>query len=75
MLRTLFLEGYAVAEDMEATLVTDAHGALEDASGACSRVRYAIGPRRAGTLFETTAIPEIRQQARDLARHLTGMCS
>ncbi|GBR01865.1 hydroxyacylglutathione hydrolase [Gluconacetobacter liquefaciens] len=75
LLRTLFLEGYAVAGDMEATLATDAHGALEDASGACSRVLYAIGPMRAGTLFETTAIPEIRQQARDLALHLTGMCS
>lgn len=29
LLRMLFLEGYAVAGDMEATLVTNAHGALE----------------------------------------------
>ncbi|MFW7269001.1 FAD/NAD(P)-binding protein [Gluconacetobacter sp. Hr-1-5] len=75
LLRTLFVDGHAVAGDMGATLATDAHGALESASGACSRVLYGIGPMRAGTLFETTAIPEIRQQARDLALYLTGMCS
>lgn len=72
LLRALFLDGRAVAGDMGMTLVTDAHGALEDASGACSRALYAIGPMRAGTLFETTAIPEICQQARALAAHLAG---
>lgn len=70
LLRALFMRGHAVAGDMETTLATDAHGALKDMSGACSRVLYAIGPMRAGTLFETTAIPEIRQQAHDLAFHL-----
>ncbi|GAA4477761.1 FAD/NAD(P)-binding protein [Gluconacetobacter asukensis] len=75
LLRALFLDGHAVAGDLGVTLATDAEGALEGASGACSRVLYAIGPMRAGTLFETTAIPEIRQQARDLAMHLAGMHS
>ena len=33
---------------------------------------YAIGPMRDGGLFETTAVPEIGQQARALATEITG---
>ncbi|MBB2205308.1 FAD/NAD(P)-binding protein [Gluconacetobacter takamatsuzukensis] len=75
LLRMLALAGLAVPGDMGTTLATDAHGALAGASGACSQMLYAMGPMRAGTLFETTAIPEIRQQARDLAVYLAGMGS
>ncbi|HTU69804.1 MAG TPA: FAD/NAD(P)-binding protein [Candidatus Baltobacteraceae bacterium] len=47
-------------------------GALRDASGAESTRVYAIGPVRFGTLIETTAMPEIRAQAKDLAALLAA---
>ncbi|MBS1102482.1 FAD-dependent oxidoreductase [Gluconobacter sp. Dm-62] len=49
-------------------------GSLTDASGHCSGDLFAIGPMRWGTLFETTAIPEIRKQAADLAVLLRDRC-
>jgi uncharacterized NAD(P)/FAD-binding protein YdhS len=45
------------------------HGALLNENGVPSRFLYAIGPARKGTLWETTAVPEIRQQVRDLVAH------
>jgi uncharacterized NAD(P)/FAD-binding protein YdhS len=33
---------------------------------------FALGPLRFGTLFETTAMPEVRTQARDLALTLVA---
>lgn len=49
-------------------------GALTDAAGWCSGDLFALGPMRWGTLFETTAIPEIRRQAADLAVLLKERC-
>ena len=43
-----------------------------DRYGAISRTMYAVGPLRRGTLFESTAIPEIRQQAAALAEQLSA---
>jgi uncharacterized NAD(P)/FAD-binding protein YdhS len=48
-------------------------GAMRDASGADSQRAFAIGPMRYGTLIETTAIPEIRAQADELATLLISM--
>jgi uncharacterized NAD(P)/FAD-binding protein YdhS len=42
-------------------------GALIDAHGKPSDFLYAIGPSRKGSLWETTAVPEIREQASELA--------
>jgi len=47
-------------------------GALIDATGTASTRLYAIGPVRYGTLIETTAIPEIRRQVRELRDVLLG---
>ena len=33
---------------------------------------YAVGPPRKGTLWESTAIPEIRTQAAEVARLVLG---
>jgi len=49
---------------------TDPSGALIDASGRVSESLFAIGPLRKPTLWESTAVPEIRIQALELARHL-----
>jgi uncharacterized NAD(P)/FAD-binding protein YdhS len=45
-------------------------GALVDTGGAASTRLFTIGPVRFGALIETTAIPEVRVQARDLAELL-----
>ncbi|MDX6582787.1 MAG: hypothetical protein QOI10_1971 [Solirubrobacterales bacterium] len=50
----------------------DSRAALVDASGAASRVLFGIGPMRKGRLWETTAIPEIRTQAFDLADQISA---
>jgi uncharacterized NAD(P)/FAD-binding protein YdhS len=49
---------------------TDANGALIDAGKTPSSVFFTLGPPRRGGLFETTAVPEIREQAEALALHL-----
>jgi uncharacterized NAD(P)/FAD-binding protein YdhS len=52
-----------------------ADGALLDAGGRPSPRLFAIGPVRYGTLIETTAIPEIRKQVRELVGRLIGVSS
>jgi uncharacterized NAD(P)/FAD-binding protein YdhS len=47
-------------------------GALIGADGVRSPRLFAIGPVRYGTLIETTAIPEIRKQVRELAAVLVS---
>ncbi|HEX8299417.1 MAG TPA: FAD/NAD(P)-binding protein [Rubricoccaceae bacterium] len=49
---------------------TDADGALVGADGGASEVLFTLGPLRQGTLWETTAVPEIRAQAAALAARL-----
>jgi uncharacterized NAD(P)/FAD-binding protein YdhS len=48
----------------------DESGAVISRAGTPSRVLFALGPLRRGRLYETTAVPEIRGQAIDLARRL-----
>lgn len=50
---------------------TSADGAVINARGHRSSTIFAVGPLRRGTLYESTAIPEIRAQAAALAEHLT----
>jgi hypothetical protein len=47
----------------------DDHGQLQRPGGKPSRI-YTLGAARKGYLWETTAAPEIRAQARALAVHL-----
>jgi uncharacterized NAD(P)/FAD-binding protein YdhS len=51
-------------------LDTDTHGALRDANGRAADDIVTLGPPLRGRWYETTAIPEIRDQAATLARHL-----
>jgi uncharacterized NAD(P)/FAD-binding protein YdhS len=51
---------------------TDPVGTILDQGGSPVPGVYAIGPMRDGGLFETTAVPEIGQQARALATEITG---
>ncbi|GAB1539288.1 hypothetical protein NUACC21_19540 [Scytonema sp. NUACC21] len=49
---------------------TAANGALIDADGDVSELLYTLGTPRKGNLWETTAVPEIRVQAANLAQEL-----
>lgn len=46
------------------------NGALLDVDGVVSEILYTLGPPRQGRLWETTAVPEIRMQAKQLAQEL-----
>jgi hydroxyacylglutathione hydrolase len=48
-------------------------GAFIGADGRPADRVFALGPLRFGTLFETTAMPEVRTQARDLAGTLEAL--
>lgn len=54
-------------------LDTSPDGALLTADGVPHPRLFTLGPPRRGTLYESTAIPEIRHQARALARHLATL--
>lgn len=49
-----------------------ASGQLKNAAGSLVAGLFAIGPLRRGTLWESTAVPEIRSQAQQLATLLVG---
>jgi uncharacterized NAD(P)/FAD-binding protein YdhS len=51
-------------------LETDADGRVLAAQPALPPCVFALGPLRIGTLWESTAVPELRVQARDLAARL-----
>jgi uncharacterized NAD(P)/FAD-binding protein YdhS len=51
---------------------TDSDGTIIDRRGRPVNGVYAIGPLRDGGLLETTAVPEIGQQARALSTEITG---
>jgi uncharacterized NAD(P)/FAD-binding protein YdhS len=70
LLTSLFEQGLVRQDPLGLGLDVDRNGALLDCNGAPSRCLFAIGPARKGMLWETTAVPELRVQAADLADHL-----
>jgi uncharacterized NAD(P)/FAD-binding protein YdhS len=52
-------------------LDTDAEGRLVSTAGRASRVLYVLGAARRSESWESTAVPDIREQAAALARLLT----
>jgi uncharacterized NAD(P)/FAD-binding protein YdhS len=71
LIRRLIAKGLASANDLGAGFRADRHGALVDAEMRASSTLFTLGPPRRGEVFETTAVPEIRAQAKELAVHLT----
>jgi uncharacterized NAD(P)/FAD-binding protein YdhS len=71
LLRSLFAQGLARPDPLFLGLDADEHGGLIDYNGRASYSLFAIGPMRKGLLWETTAVPEIRVQAGELARCIT----
>ncbi len=70
LVHQLFDLGLARQDELGLGLLTSENGALIGRDGTASRVFFTLGPPRKGTLFETTAMPEIRVQAAALGRLL-----
>jgi uncharacterized NAD(P)/FAD-binding protein YdhS len=70
LIRSLIGKGLASANHLGIGFRADHHGALIDARMRASSVFFTLGPPRRGELFETTAVPEIRVQAKALAGRL-----
>ncbi len=72
LLNQLFAQGFARHDDLYLGLDVATDGALIEASGLKSEFLYTVGPTRKGSLWETTAVPEIRGQVAKLADDLLG---
>ncbi len=70
LLRQLLDSGLARPDPLRLGLDADARGALRDAGGTAASDIVTLGPLLRGRRYETTAIPEIRDQAAVIARHL-----
>jgi uncharacterized NAD(P)/FAD-binding protein YdhS len=68
--RSLMQQGLARPDALSLGLDVAEDGALINAGGVPSETLFAIGPLRKGCLWETTAVPEIREQAQSLATRL-----
>jgi uncharacterized NAD(P)/FAD-binding protein YdhS/tetratricopeptide (TPR) repeat protein len=67
----LLNSGTALPGPLDLGFATDARGRLLPESGPQPAV-WTVGPLRRGQLWESTAIPEIRQQAADVAQELVA---
>ncbi|HXW35575.1 MAG TPA: FAD/NAD(P)-binding protein [Acidimicrobiales bacterium] len=68
LLETLIARGAARAHPSGLGLDVGENGALVDVKGSAQAQAYSIGWCRRGQLFESTAIPELRKQADQIAR-------
>lgn len=69
-IHALVQQGLAQLDKLGLGLETDRHGGLLAADGAPSGRLFALGPPTRGMHWEITAVPDIRQRARDLAERL-----
>ena len=70
LISSLFAQGLARPDPLFLGLDTDEQGGLVDHTGTASSSLFAIGPMRKGSLWETTAVPEIRLQAAEIAERV-----
>ena len=64
--------GHLTPDPLRLGLLTDNYGALLAADGSASTSLFTLGPSRRPAYFESTAVPELRQQAAALAAELAG---
>jgi hydroxyacylglutathione hydrolase len=67
LLQNLFKRGLVTSGPLGAGFHCSRDGAVIDAGGHASEIIFNLGPGRLGDLLESIAIPEIRQQAVELA--------
>ena len=70
LVRGLRAAGTLVPDPLGLGMLTDAHGALLGADGQPSSALFTLGASRRPAYFESTAVPELRQQAAALAQEL-----
>lgn len=63
-------EALLLPDPLRLGIQTDEHGALLNAAGLASSVFFTLGPSRRPAYFESTAVPELREQATALAQHI-----
>jgi uncharacterized NAD(P)/FAD-binding protein YdhS len=68
----LFARGLAHLDPLFLGLMTGSHGALLNYLGQPSDRLFTLGSVQKGMLYETTAVPELRVQAKKLAAYLLG---
>ena len=70
--------GQLCPDPLHLGILTNDHGALLDDEGTAAPGLYTLGSSRRPAYFESTAVPELRQQAATLATHLehiSGECT
>jgi uncharacterized NAD(P)/FAD-binding protein YdhS len=72
LLRDLFSSGLARPGPLRLGIDADASGAVLDRAGRPAANVFTLGPPLRGLWYETTAIPEIRDQAATLAQRITS---
>jgi uncharacterized NAD(P)/FAD-binding protein YdhS len=72
LLHDLFTTGLARPDPLGLGIDASPDGAVLAQDGTASDVLFTLGPPLRGLWYETTAIPEIREQAAALARRLTS---
>jgi uncharacterized NAD(P)/FAD-binding protein YdhS len=68
---SLLAQGLVVPDSLGQGVRTSAFGALLDAQGRCIRGLYYVGPMLRCDHWESTAVPELREHAAQLAHHLS----
>jgi len=71
LLCSLLDHGLAVADPLQMGIIAEADGQLINSSGQPQRGLFAIGSLLRGSLWECTAMPEIRKAAHRVATHLS----
>lgn len=71
LLQSLFGQGIVSAGPLGGGFRTTRSGAMIDANGRVSEILFNLGPGRLGTLLESIAVPEIREQAVEIAAILS----
>lgn len=74
LLRNLLFQGEITPDALAMGLQTDEEGRTINSAGEPSSVFLTLGPPLKGQLWETTAVPELRGQAEELARLLASRC-
>jgi uncharacterized NAD(P)/FAD-binding protein YdhS len=70
LLHTLLCKGLVSSDPLGLGLRANSSGAVLDAGGRVDPRLFVLGPLRRGELWETTAVGEIRAQARDVAAQI-----
>ncbi|WP_019500596.1 FAD/NAD(P)-binding protein [Pseudanabaena sp. PCC 6802] len=73
LIAALFRSGLSRPDLLHLGLDVADNGAILDTQGTASQVLFTLGSPCKGNLWETTAVPEIRQQAAAIARELLAL--